>query len=120
MFEKNELSLIKVAPRALGVESYDLDLLLSNRFKSIIPKHAATLKLQIDIDVTTNIDVTIVIEGKPMAGEHMVGKEVVSAIFVPIKQAREHLILLITRLIQSWELLAEPIQVKEVLKEKLG
>ncbi len=114
--EQAKLHLIKTTPRGLNLESYDLDLLSCKRFKDIIPIHAATLKLQVDID--QNNSVTIVIEGKPTLGDHMVGVEIVSAIFVPIKTAREHLVILITRLIHSWELLSAPILPKEVLEEK--
>lgn len=119
MFEEKNFHLIKVEPRGVNIESYDLDLINSSKFRSQIPPNAATLKLQIDID-SHEQHVAIVIEGKPTLGEHMVGKEIVCAVFVPIKTAREHLYILISRLIHGWELLAAPILPKEVLQEKLG
>lgn len=119
MFEDKNFHLVKVEPRGANIESYDLDLLLSTKFKQHIPPSAATLKLQVDID-NHEQHVALVIEGKPALGEHMVGKEIVCAVFVPIKTAREHLYILITRLIHGWELLAAPILPKEVLEEKLG
>jgi hypothetical protein len=112
------ISLVKVESRGgSNVESYDLDLLSSKTFFSCLSGRASTLKLQIDIDHEEQ-HVAFVIEGKPMIGEHMLGKEIVSAIYVPIKIALEHYKLIVERLIKSWELVANPIQIKEVLKEK--
>lgn len=112
-------SLIKVDPRGPNTDSYDLDLLRSKTFNNSLSGHAATLKLQIDIDHNQQ-HIAFVVEGKPILGEHMLGKEVVAATFVPIKNALEHWKLIVERLIQSWELIAAPIQPKEVLKEKIG
>ncbi len=111
-------SLIKVDPRGLNTESYDLDLITSKTFSSVLSGHAASLKLQIDIDHKQN-HVAFVVEGKPILGEHMLGKEVVAATFIPTANALEHWKLIVERLIHAWDLIAAPIQTKEVLKEKL-
>jgi len=111
-------SLVKVEPRGANVESYDLDLLTSKTFAACLSGHASTLKLQLDIDHHEQ-HVAFVVEGKPILGEHMLGKEIVSATYVPTKSALEHYKLIVERLIAAWELVACPIQPKEVLKEKL-